>query len=508
MNYKTIRYPGHCEQMRLLMNDLKLNHDRATLKRILENAVPQTLQDVVIVYAAVTGTQDGRAARRELRQQDLPADDRGPPVVGDPGDHRRRASPPWWIWCCEQKGRYQGFVAQEQFRLTEILANRFGRYYAPGGTKDLSGDSRRRRQDRPPAPQEGRQTHEYKSRSERRAVAAGTRRARTRAPGPARPAGPRAPTAPLVNVRNPADGALLAQVRPRQQQRLRGGHGLRRGRRGGLARGAGAQARRGRPPARRGAAPPQERPRHAWSRSRTARSWPRALGEVQEMIDIADFAVGQSRMLYGLTMHSERPQHRMYEQWHPLGRGRHHLRVQLPGRGVVLERVPRARSAATPASGSPRPRRRCARSPCRHLCNKVHGSAASCRRSSSCSSMSGTDLADALRGRPARGAGLLHRLHRRSAARSASASPRASARACSSSAATTRSSSMRPRTSTWRCPPSCSARSARPASAARRTRRVFVHKAIAARNSSGAWCTPTSRCASAIRSRTARSWVR
>ena len=43
------------------------------------------------------------------------------------------------------------------------------------------------------------------------------------------------------------------------------------------------------------------------------------VGEVQEMIDIADFAVGQSRMLYGHTMHSERPQHRMYEQWHPLG---------------------------------------------------------------------------------------------------------------------------------------------------------------------------------------------
>jgi aldehyde dehydrogenase (NAD+) len=42
-------------------------------------------------------------------------------------------------------------------------------------------------------------------------------------------------------------------------------------------------------------------------------------GEVQEMIDIADFAVGLSRQLYGLTMHSERPQHRMYEQYHPLG---------------------------------------------------------------------------------------------------------------------------------------------------------------------------------------------
>lgn len=46
---------------------------------------------------------------------------------------------------------------------------------------------------------------------------------------------------------------------------------------------------------------------------------PEGDGEVQEMIDIADFAVGQSRMLYGNTMHSERPQHRMYEQWHPLG---------------------------------------------------------------------------------------------------------------------------------------------------------------------------------------------
>jgi aldehyde dehydrogenase (NAD+) len=46
---------------------------------------------------------------------------------------------------------------------------------------------------------------------------------------------------------------------------------------------------------------------------------PEGDGEVQEMIDIADFAVGLSRQLYGLTMHSERPGHRMYEQWHPIG---------------------------------------------------------------------------------------------------------------------------------------------------------------------------------------------
>jgi aldehyde dehydrogenase (NAD+) len=51
----------------------------------------------------------------------------------------------------------------------------------------------------------------------------------------------------------------------------------------------------------------------------TGKIKPEGDGEVQEMIDIGDFAVGQSRMLYGSTMHSERPQHRMYEQWHPLG---------------------------------------------------------------------------------------------------------------------------------------------------------------------------------------------
>lgn len=49
------------------------------------------------------------------------------------------------------------------------------------------------------------------------------------------------------------------------------------------------------------------------------KSYQEGLGEVQEMIDICDFAVGLSRQLYGLTIHSERPNHRMFEQWHPLG---------------------------------------------------------------------------------------------------------------------------------------------------------------------------------------------
>ncbi len=139
MNYKTIRYPGHCAQMRLLMNDLKLNHDRATLKRILENAVPQTLQDVVIVYAAVTGRQEG-----QLREENY-VNKIYPQMIAGRLWSAIQVSTAAGISAVvdlvlENKGRYRGFVSQESFRLTDILANRFGRYYAPGGTKQVSGE--------------------------------------------------------------------------------------------------------------------------------------------------------------------------------------------------------------------------------------------------------------------------------------------------------------------------------------------------------------------------------
>ena len=139
MNYKTIRYPGHCEQMRLLMNDLKLNQDRGTLKRILENAVPQTLQDVVIVYAAVTGTQDG-----ELREENY-VNKIYPQLIAGRLWSAIQVTTAAGITSVvdlvlENPDRYHGFIAQEEFRLTDILANRFGRYYSHGGTKDVSAE--------------------------------------------------------------------------------------------------------------------------------------------------------------------------------------------------------------------------------------------------------------------------------------------------------------------------------------------------------------------------------
>ncbi len=124
--------------------------------------------------------------------------------------------------------------------------------------------------------------------------------------------------APLINVRNPADGALIAQVRPANAEdyenvmssAVEAAAAWRRvpaPKRGEAVRLLGEELRR------------YKTELGTLVSLENGKILAEGLGEVQEMIDIADFAVGQSRMLYGFTMHSERPQHRMYEQWHPLG---------------------------------------------------------------------------------------------------------------------------------------------------------------------------------------------
>jgi aldehyde dehydrogenase (NAD+) len=122
----------------------------------------------------------------------------------------------------------------------------------------------------------------------------------------------------LINVRNPASCLLLAQVRPAGVQDYE--HVV-------SSAVAAAAAWREVPAPKRGEAVRllgEELRRHKDDLGtlvslENGKILAEGVGEVQEMIDIADFAVGQSRMLYGLTMHSERPQHRMSEQWHPLG---------------------------------------------------------------------------------------------------------------------------------------------------------------------------------------------
>src|SRR6266436_10115871 len=122
----------------------------------------------------------------------------------------------------------------------------------------------------------------------------------------------------LMKVRNPSDGTLLAQLRPAtladydhvlssSVEAAAAWRDVPAPKRGEAVRLLGEQLRR------------HKSDLGTLVSLENGKILAEGLGEVQEMIDIADFAVGQSRMLYGFTMHSERPQHRMYEQWHPLG---------------------------------------------------------------------------------------------------------------------------------------------------------------------------------------------
>lgn len=130
LNYKSIRYPGHCEKISLLMNGLQLNSDRGTLKHILENAIPKTYQDVVIVYVAVTGWKDeifveesyvNKIYPQEIQKLDWSAIQistaAGVCAVVDLVHHSKD---------------YQGFVLQEAFTLEQILSTPFGKFYKEG----------------------------------------------------------------------------------------------------------------------------------------------------------------------------------------------------------------------------------------------------------------------------------------------------------------------------------------------------------------------------------------
>ena len=137
MNYKTMRYPGHCNQMRLLMNGLKMNHDRDTLKRILENAVPRTLQDVVIVYVSVVGFQDGDLCEENYVNKVYPQVIAGRLWSAIQVTTAAGLCAIADLVICDPS-EYRGFVTQESFRLKDVLKNRFGSYYAHGGTNEVS----------------------------------------------------------------------------------------------------------------------------------------------------------------------------------------------------------------------------------------------------------------------------------------------------------------------------------------------------------------------------------
>lgn len=129
LNYKTMRYPGHCEKMRLLMNDLKLNEDRDTLKRILERAIPKTYQDIVIVYVTVEGIKHGELSEKSYVRKVYPAT-----ICGLEWSAIQVSTASGVCAVVDlvlgQENEYRGLVLQENFTLSDVLSNRFGHYYA------------------------------------------------------------------------------------------------------------------------------------------------------------------------------------------------------------------------------------------------------------------------------------------------------------------------------------------------------------------------------------------
>ena len=130
LNYRTIRYPGHAAIMKALLHDLRLRDRRDVLKDILENAVPTTTQDVVIIFVTVAGWREGRLVQETYARKIYSA------MVG--GQIRSAiqittASSLAAMLDLLAQGvlPQSGFLRQEDVKLADFLGNRFGAVYAP-----------------------------------------------------------------------------------------------------------------------------------------------------------------------------------------------------------------------------------------------------------------------------------------------------------------------------------------------------------------------------------------
>ncbi len=127
MNYKTIRYPGHCEKIRFLMQDLKLEDDRKNLQHILENALPTTSEDFIIIYVNVQGIKNKKSTQKTYINTFYPAELAG---ISYSAIQASTSS----VVCAvintvlKQPKHYQGRVKQEDFSLSDILDNHFSAY--------------------------------------------------------------------------------------------------------------------------------------------------------------------------------------------------------------------------------------------------------------------------------------------------------------------------------------------------------------------------------------------
>ncbi len=128
LSYKTIRYPGHCEIMKLLMHDLGLNTDRDTLKRIFERSIPTTENDVVLIYVTVVGLIDSQLIEKSYLKK----------IYGCKINKKHYSAIQQTTassLCAildkvfQIPQNYKGYCRQEDFTLNDILESEFGKCY-------------------------------------------------------------------------------------------------------------------------------------------------------------------------------------------------------------------------------------------------------------------------------------------------------------------------------------------------------------------------------------------
>ncbi len=131
LNYKTARYPGHRDIVKILVRDLHLGTRREIFKDVLETAIPITYQDVVLIFVTVSGWVDGRLTQESYAKKIYSQ------VVGDRLMSAIQVTTACGICAMtdllvEGKLPQKGFVRQEEAKFADFINNRFGRYYAKG----------------------------------------------------------------------------------------------------------------------------------------------------------------------------------------------------------------------------------------------------------------------------------------------------------------------------------------------------------------------------------------
>ncbi|MFT9015719.1 MAG: saccharopine dehydrogenase C-terminal domain-containing protein [Acetobacter sp.] len=136
LNYRTIRYPGHAQIMKILLQDLRLSERRAVLKDIMEHAVPLTDQDMVLIFVSVTGWKNGQLTQESFVRRVYAASVQGQPRTAI---QITTAGAICAVLDLLAQGRIpqHGLLRQEDIPLALFLENRFGAFYQGGRTGHL-----------------------------------------------------------------------------------------------------------------------------------------------------------------------------------------------------------------------------------------------------------------------------------------------------------------------------------------------------------------------------------